>query len=99
VGEPINPEAWMWYHKHIGRDVCPIVDTYWQTETGGHVITPLPGAIPPSRGRARCPMFGMDAAIVNEQGEEQPANKGGLFVIRKPWPGCCAGCTATASGS
>jgi len=91
VGEPINPEAWMWYRKHIGRDVCPIVDTYWQTETGGHVITPLPGATPCKPGSCTRAIFGVDAAIVNAEGEEQPANAGGLMVIRKPWPGMLRG--------
>lgn len=91
VGEPINPEAWMWYHKHIGGERCPIVDTYWQTETGGHIGTPLPGAIPTKPGSCTLAMLGIDAAIVNEAGEEMPANKGGLFVIRKPWPGMLRG--------
>lgn len=99
VGEPINPEAWMWYNDNIGSQSaskregvpCPIVDTYWQTETGGHVVTPLPGAIPTKPGSCTLPMLGIDAAIVNEQGEELPANKGGLFVIRKPWPGMLRG--------
>ena len=87
VGEPINPEAWMWYHAHIGRSRCPIVDTYWQTETGGHVITPLPGAIATKPGSCTLPMPGIDAAVVNEQGHELPPNSGGLLVIRRPWPG------------
>jgi acetyl-CoA synthetase len=91
VGEPINPEAWMWYHRHIGREKCPIVDTYWQTETGGHVCTPLPGAVPAKPGSCTVPMLGIDAACVNEQGQEMPPNKGGLFVIRKPWPGMLRG--------
>ncbi len=91
VGEPINPEAWMWYRKNIGRDKCPVVDTYWQTETGGHVCTPLPGAIATKPGSCTLPMFGIDAAVVNEQGEEMPPDKGGLFVIRKPWPGMLRG--------
>jgi acetyl-CoA synthetase len=91
VGEPINPEAWMWYRDHIGRGVCPIVDTYWQTETGGHVITPLPGATPTTPGSCTHPAFGIDAAVVNTDGEEQPANTGGLMVIRKPWPGMLRG--------
>ncbi len=91
VGEPINPEAWMWYHKHIGGGRCPIVDTYWQTETGGHICTPLPGAIATKPGSCTLPMLGIDAAVVNEQGEELPPNKGGLFVIRKPWPGMLRG--------
>jgi acetyl-CoA synthetase len=91
VGEPINPEAWIWYHTHIGLGRCPIVDTYWQTETGGHVCTPLPGAIPTKPGSCTLPMLGIDAAVVNEQGEEISANQGGLFVIRKPWPGMLRG--------
>jgi acetyl-CoA synthetase len=91
VGEPINPEAWMWYRDKIGRGVCPIVDTYWQTETGGHVITPLPGATPCKPGSCTHPALGVDAAIVNTDGEEQPANTGGLMVIRKPWPGMLRG--------
>lgn len=91
VGEPINPEAWMWYRKHIGRDSCPIVDTYWQTETGGHVISPLPGATPCKPGSCTRPVFGIDAAIVDINGVEQPADSGGLMVIRKPWPGMLRG--------
>ncbi|MBY0261448.1 MAG: acetate--CoA ligase [Phycisphaerales bacterium] len=91
VGEPINPEAWMWYHEHVGRRSCPIVDTYWQTETGGHVCTPLPGAIATKPGSCTVPMLGIDAAVVSEQGEEIGANQGGLFVIRKPWPGMLRG--------
>lgn len=91
VGEPINPEAWMWYREKIGRGVCPIVDTYWQTETGGHIITPLPGATPCKPGSCTHPAFGVDAAVVNTDGEEQPANTGGLMVIRKPWPGMLRG--------
>jgi acetyl-CoA synthetase len=91
VGEPINPEAWMWYHKHIGRERCPIVDTYWQTETGGHIGTPLPGATPTKPGSCTLPMLGIDAAVVNEAGTEVDANKGGLFVIRNPWPGMLRG--------
>jgi acetyl-CoA synthetase len=91
VGEPINPEAWIWYHHTIGNARCPIVDTYWQTETGGHVVTPLPGATPTKPGSCTLPMLGIDAAIVNERGEELPPNAGGLFVIRKPWPGMLRG--------
>jgi len=91
VGEPINPEAWMWYQEHIGGGRCPIVDTYWQTETGGHICTPLPGATPTKPGSCTLPMLGIDAAVVNEAGEELPANMGGLFVIRKPWPGMLRG--------
>ncbi len=91
VGEPINPEAWMWYHKMIGAESCPIVDTWWQTETGGQMITPLPGATPTKPGSCTLPFFGVDAAIVNEHGEEMPANTGGLLAIRKPWPGMLRG--------
>jgi acetyl-CoA synthetase len=81
----------MWYHRTIGGERCPIVDTMWQTETGGHVITPLPGATPTVPGSCTLPMFGIDAAIVNERGEELPANAGGLLVIRKPWPAMLRG--------
>jgi len=91
VGEPINPEAWMWYREHIGPKACPIVDTYWQTETGGHVITPLPGAIATTPGSCTRPAFGIDAAVVDADGNEQPPNAGGLMVIRKPWPGMLRG--------
>jgi acetyl-CoA synthetase len=91
VGEPINPEAWMWYHREIGRERCPIVDTWWQTETGGHMITPLPGAIATKPGSCTLPFFGIDAAILNDRGEEQPANSGGLLGIRRPWPGMLRG--------
>ena len=91
VGEPINPEAWMWYREKIGRGVCPIVDTYWQTETGGHVITPLPGAIATTPGSCTRPAFGIDAAVVDAQGVEQGPNSGGFMVIRKPWPGMLRG--------
>jgi acetyl-CoA synthetase len=91
VGEPINPEAWMWYYREIGGERLAIVDTYWQTETGGHVITPLPGAIPTKPGSCTLPMLGIDAAVVNEKGEEMPANTGGLLAIRRPWPGMLRG--------
>jgi acetyl-CoA synthetase len=91
VGEPINPEAWIWYHQNIGHSRCPIVDTMWQTETGGHIITPLPGCTPTVPGSCTLPAFGIDAAIVNENGEELPANQGGLLVIRRPWPGMLRG--------
>jgi acetyl-CoA synthetase len=86
VGEPINPEAWMWYHKTIGGGRCPIVDTWWQTETGSILITPKPGAIPTKPGSATLPFFGVDAAVVDERGKEVGANVGGKLVIRKPWP-------------
>lgn len=86
VGEPINPEAWIWYYKVIGGERCPIADTWWQTETGSHMITTLPGACPMKPGSAGLPFFGVDAAIVDEQGKEVKANEGGKLVIRRPWP-------------
>jgi acetyl-CoA synthetase len=86
VGEPINPEAWMWYHEKIGGGRCPIVDTWWQTETGAHMITPFPGATPLKPGTATLPFFGIDAAIVDDDGNEVPHGEGGKLVIRKPWP-------------
>jgi acetyl-CoA synthetase len=86
VGEPINPEAWMWYSKTIGGGRCPVVDTWWQTETGSILITPLPGAIATKPGSATLPFFGVDAAVVDERGEEVGANVGGKLIIRKPWP-------------
>jgi acetyl-CoA synthetase len=86
VGEPINPEAWMWYHTVIGGGRCPIVDTWWQTETGAIMITPLPGAIPCKPGTATLPFFGVDAAVVDENGKEVETNQGGKLVLRKPWP-------------
>ena len=91
VGEPINPEAWMWYHNKIGGGRCPIVDTFWQTETGGHVITPIPGATTTTPGSCTRPFFGIDAAVVQKDGTEVPANEGGLLVIRKPWPSIIRG--------
>ena len=86
VGEPINPEAWIWYYKNVGGSRCPIVDTFWQTETGGHVITPMPGATPLIPGSCTLPFPGIDAAVVDETGQELPNGKGGMLVIRKPWP-------------
>jgi acetyl-CoA synthetase len=86
VGEPINPEAWMWYHKEIGKGTCPIVDTWWQTETGCHMITTLPGANPTKPGSAGVPFFGVDVAVVDETGQEVPPDHGGKLVIRRPWP-------------
>jgi len=86
VGEPINPAAWEWYHKHVGGGRCPVVDTFWQTETGGHVITPLPGATPLVPGSCTLPFPGIDAAVVDEQGNDVPNGKGGILVIKKPWP-------------
>jgi acetyl-CoA synthetase len=86
VGEPINPEAWMWYHEHIGGKRCPIVDTWWQTETGAIMISPLPGAIPTKPGSATRPLPGVVAEVVDKQGQEVPVNQGGLLVIKRPWP-------------
>ena len=86
VGEPINPEAWMWYHKHIGAERCPIVDTFWQTETGGHMITPLPGATPLVPGSCTLPLPGIQAAIVDETGHDLPNGQGGILVVKRPWP-------------
>ncbi len=86
VGEPINPEAWMWYYKNIGHEKCPIVDTFWQTETGGHMITPLPGATPLVPGSCTLPLPGIMAAIVDEAGVDVPNGSGGLLVIKRPWP-------------
>ncbi|MBT2332737.1 acetate--CoA ligase [Variovorax paradoxus] len=86
VGEPINPEAWMWYHRNIGHEKSPIVDTFWQTETGGHVITPLPGATPLVPGSCTLPLPGIMAAIVDETGKDLPNGAGGMLVIKRPWP-------------
>ena len=91
VGEPINPEAWMWFHENIGAERCPIVDTWWQTETGAHMIAPLPGATPCKPGTATLPFFGIDAAIVDDHGNEVPHGQGGKLVIRKPWPSMLRG--------
>ena len=86
VGEPINPEAWMWYYKHVGGERCPIVDTFWQTESGGHMITPLPGATPLVPGSCTLPLPGIMAAIVDETGKDVPNGSGGLLVVKRPWP-------------
>ena len=86
VGEPINPAAWEWYHKHVGGGRCPIVDTFWQTETGGHMITPLPGATPLVPGSCTLPFPGIAAAIVDETGKDVPWGQGGILVVKKPWP-------------
>ena len=86
VGEPINPEAWMWYYKHIGHERCPVVDTFWQTETGGHMITPLPGATPLVPGSCTLPLPGIMAAIVDETGNDLPNGSGGMLVVKRPWP-------------
>jgi acetyl-CoA synthetase len=86
VGEPINPEAWMWYYKNVGGQRCPIVDTFWQTETGGHMITPLPGATPMVPGSCTLPLPGIMAAIVDEAGADVPNGQGGILVVKRPWP-------------
>ena len=86
VGEPINPAAWDWYHREIGGGRCPIVDTFWQTETGAHMITPLPGAHALTPGSCTLPFPGIDAAVVDETGKEVPWGQGGVLVVRKPWP-------------
>jgi acetyl-CoA synthetase len=86
VGEPINPEAWMWYHTVVGGERCPIVDTWWQTETGGHLISPLPGATPTKPGSATFPLPGIFSDIVDETGKSVGKGKGGLLVIKRPWP-------------
>jgi len=91
VGESINPEAWIWYHKTIGGERCPIVDTWWQTETGGIMITPLPGATTTKPGSATRPFFGVDAAVLDDDGNELGPNQGGLLAIRKPWPSMLRG--------
>jgi acetyl-CoA synthetase len=87
VGEPINPEAWMWYYTTVGKSRCPIVDTWWQTETGGHMITPLPGVTPLKPGSATLPFPGIMADVVDETGQPVGKGKGGILVIKRPWPG------------
>lgn len=86
VGEPINPEAWMWYYENVGGSRCPIADTFWQTETGGHMITPLPGATPMVPGSCTLPLPGIMAAIVDETGNDMPNGQGGILVVKRPWP-------------
>ena len=86
VGEPINPAAWEWYYKHVGGSRCPIVDTFWQTETGGHMITPLPGVTPMVPGSCTLPFPGIQAAIVDETGKDVPNGQGGILVVKRPWP-------------
>ena len=86
VGEPINPAAWEWYHLNVGGGRCPIVDTFWQTETGGHMITPLPGATPLIPGSCTLPFPGIMAAVVDETGKDVPWGQGGILVVKKPWP-------------
>jgi len=87
VGEPINPEAWIWYKNVIGKDKCPIVDTWWQTETGGIMVSPIPGAVDAKPGSATFPLPGIEVSIVNKDGEEVNSNEGGYLIIKKPWPG------------
>ena len=87
VGEPINPEAWMWYREVIGGNRCPVVDTWWQTETGGVMISPLPGATPTKPGSATLPLPGIQADVMDHEGHSQPADQGGYLTIRRPWPG------------
>ncbi len=87
VGEPINPEAWMWYHEHIGKERCPIVDTWWQTETGGILITPLPGYVATKPGSATFPFPGIEADVVDSNGNPVPVGGAGYLVIKSPWPG------------
>ena len=91
VGEPINPEAWMWYHSVIGKKRCPIVDTWWQTETGVIMITPLPGITPTKPGSATLPFFGVLPEVVDDQGKVVARNSGGKLVVRKPWPSMLRG--------
>jgi acetyl-CoA synthetase len=86
VGEPINPEAWMWYYENVGGSRCPIVDTFWQTETGGHMISPLPGVTPMVPGSCTLPLPGIMAAIVDEAGVDIPNGQGGILVVKRPWP-------------
>lgn len=86
VGEPINPAAWEWYYQHVGGSRCPIVDTFWQTETGGHMITPLPGVTPMVPGSCTLPFPGIDAVVVDETGKEVPNGQGGILVVKRPWP-------------
>ena len=86
VGEPINPEAWLWYHRVVGNENCAIVDTFWQTETGGHVITPIPGAISTKPGSATVPFFGIEPAILDENGKELSGCAEGYLAFKRPWP-------------
>ncbi|MCC2597349.1 acetate--CoA ligase [Pusillimonas sp. MFBS29] len=86
VGEPINPEAWIWYYQNVGRGRCPIVDTWWQTETGGHILSPLPGATPLKPGSCTLPLPGIVTGVVDEAGNDVPQGRGGFLVIKRPWP-------------
>src|SRR5690606_34347974 len=87
VGEPINPEAWMWYYTNVGGERCPVLDTWWQTETGAHMITPLPGVTPLKPGSCTLPLPGIAAAIVDEAGNDVPPGTGGFLAVKRPWPG------------
>ncbi len=87
VGEPINPEAWMWYHVNIGGEACPIVDTWWQTETGGIMITPLPGVVTTKPGSATVPFPGIEVELVDSEGTPVEGPGGGFLTITSPWPG------------
>jgi acetyl-CoA synthetase len=91
VGEPINPEAWMWYYRNVGHERCPVVDTFWQTETGGHMITPLPGVTPLVPGSCTEPLPGIMAAVVDETGHDVPNGHGGILVVKRPWPSMIRG--------
>ena len=91
VGEPINPEAWMWYHRVVGKGRCPIVDTWWQTETGAIMISPIPGAIPTRPGSATLPFFGVEPEVVRKDGSTCKPNEGGYLIIKKPWPSMLRG--------
>jgi len=91
VGEPINPAAFMWYYEKVGHSRCPLVDTYWQTETGGHIITPLPGAMTLKPGSATRPFFGVVPKVIKEDGSPADVNESGYLVIEKPWPGILRG--------
>lgn len=86
VGEPINPEAWVWYHQNVGGGRCPVIDTWWQTETGGHILTPLPGATPLKPGSCTLPLPGISVDVVDEAGESLPDGRGGFLIITRPWP-------------
>lgn len=86
VGEPINPEAWIWYYQNVGKGHCPIVDTWWQTETGGHILSPLPGATPLKPGSCTLPLPGIITGVVDEAGNDVPQGRGGFLVIKRPWP-------------
>ncbi|WP_370455028.1 acetate--CoA ligase [Herbaspirillum sp. SJZ130] len=86
VGEPINPEAWLWYYRHVGRTSCPIVDTFWQTETGGHMISPMPGATAMVPGSCTLPLPGIMIGVVDETGRDLPDGEGGILVVKRPWP-------------